>query len=351
MQTQYLQNSKLTPYQSSDLPHNIMYMNPSSSSSAASLPDLLPANSLAAHSYVEVQPVDNREEMLFMAPSSGNPVIMQPMDRQLDVAASFSGNNAVMVDPQSFAKNLIHVQNADLNNPQHQGLSLSLGNHVPSSVQMPSYHNPYTNSGMTSMLTAQVDHPDEHGSQSSDLKKAEYFSFDLTRRSNSSIKNGSLYDPQPSISPKEINSDSRLHDGTTVVGGMVYSSKYVKAVQELLDEVVNVHQDLKQQGKHRDFQSFVHDVSEETKLKSSCHQSGLPSVSSDELSPTERNELHNKMNKLLSMVDEVRQKNISLVINCCRNMIVCSFFTFFVVFSNNLLKHLFHDMLIYYIGG
>lgn len=307
MQTQYLQNSKLTPYQSSDLSHNIMYMNPSSSA-AASLPDLLPANSLAAHSYVEAQPVDNREEMLFMAPSSGNHVIMQPMDRHLDVAASFSGSNAVMVDPQSFAKNLIHVQNADLNNLQHQGLSLSLGNHVPSSIQMPSYHNPYTNLGMTSMLTAQVDHPDEHGSQSSDLRKAEYFSFDSTRRSNSSIKNSSLYDPQSSISPKEINSDSRLHDGTTVVGGMVYSSKYVKAVQELLDEVVNVHQDLKQQEKHCDFQSFVHDVPEETKLKSSCHQSRMPAVSSDELSPTERNELHNKMTKLLSMLDEVDRR-------------------------------------------
>lgn len=322
VQTQYLQNSKLTPYQSSDLPHNIMYMNPSSSA-AASLPELLPANSLAAHSYVEAHPVDNREEMLFMAPSSGNPVIMQPMDRQLDVAASFSGSNAVMVDPQSFAKNLIHVQNVDLN--QHQGLSLSLGNHVPSSsVQMPSYHNPYTNSGITSMLTAHVDHPDEHGSQSSDLKKAEYFSFDLTRGSNSSIKNGSLYDPQPSISPKEINSDSRLHDGAIIVGGMVYSSKYVKAVQELLDEVVNVHQDAKQQGKHRGFHSFVHDVSEETKLKSSC-QSGMPAVSSDELSPTERNELHNKMTKLLSMLDEVRHRNLSLVIVylfCCdKNML------------------------------
>lgn len=311
MQTQYLQNSKLTPYQSSDLPHNIMYMNPSSTVAAASLPELLPANSLAAHNYVEAQSVDNREEMLFMAPS-GNPVIMQPMDRQLDVAASFSGSNAVMVDPQSFAKNLIQVQNADLN-LQHQGLSLSLGNHVPSSVQMPSYHNPYTNSGITSLLTAQVDHPDEHGSQSSELKKAEYFSFDLTRPSNSSVKNGSLYDPQPSISPKAVNSDSRLHDGT-VVGGMVYGSKYVKAVQELLDEVVNVHEDLKQQEKHRDFQSFVHDISEETKLRSSC-QSGMPSdpqkslaVSIDELSPTERNELHNKMTKLLSMLDEVDRR-------------------------------------------
>lgn len=308
MQTQYLLNSKLTPYQSSDLPHDMMYMN-APSSAAASHPQLFPASSLPGHIYIEAQSVDSREEMLFMAPS-GSPMIMQPMDRQLDIASSFSDSNAAMMDPQAFAKNLLHVQNADLN-LQPQGLSLSLGNQVH---QLPSYHNPYTNSGVSSLMNPQVEHSDEHGSQSGELRKVEYLSFDLAGRSNDNIKIGSLNNPQPSITPKAINSDSKLHEGT-VVGGMLHNSKYLQEVQELLDEVVNVHQDLKQQEKHHEFQPFGHDASEEIKLKSNC-QSGMSSdpqksvgISSDDLSPAERNDLQNKMTKLLSMLNEVRQKS------------------------------------------
>ncbi|KAL3514684.1 hypothetical protein ACH5RR_027401 [Cinchona calisaya] len=298
LQTQYLLNS-------SDLPENMMYQNPPSTASSHS--QLISGTSLQAHDFVEAQSVVSRQEMLFIAPH-GNTVIMQPINEQLHFAPNFSDSNAVVVDTQVFSKKLFHLQNAD-QTLQHQGLSLSLGNQVQSSVDAPSYQSPYTNSGFSSLLSSHVEHSADHFSESSELKTAEYLSFDLSGRININSRVGEVYDPQSSLRPKAMNSDPKLHE-ETVVSGVIYNSKFLKAAQELLDEVVNVRQALKHSDKRHDFHSSGYGVSEEVKLKSEC-QSGIPSragMSPDELSPAERNDLQNKMKKLLSMLDEVDRR-------------------------------------------
>lgn len=303
LQTQYLLNPKLNSYQSSDLPE-IIYPNPPSTASSRS--ELISGASLQAHNFVGAQSVESREEMLFIAPH-GNPVMMQPINEHLNFAPNFSDSNAVVVD-QIFTKKLLHLQNAD-QNLQHQGLSLSLGSQVASSVEMPSYQNPYSNSGLSSLLSSHVEHPADHFSESSELKTAEYLSFDLAGRVNNSSKVGVVYEPQSSFSSRAINSDPKLHE-ETVVSGAIYNSKYLKAAKELLDEVANVHQALNRSEKCNEFQSSGLGVTEETKLKAEL-QSGIPSktgISSDELSPAERNDLQNKLTKLFSILDEVDRR-------------------------------------------
>lgn len=74
----------------------------------------------------------------------------------------------------------------------------------------------------------------------------------------------------------------------------ISNSKYLKAVQELLNEVINVQQALRQP----DF-----DKNMSSQLKSSESNESVNNLS--KISPTERQELQNKKTKLLSMLDEV----------------------------------------------
>ncbi|CAI9116815.1 OLC1v1018075C1 [Oldenlandia corymbosa var. corymbosa] len=271
LQTQFLLNSKLNTYhQSSDLPENMMYLN------STSLP--------AAHDCVESQSSESKEEMLFIAPH-GNTVMMQPIVHNF--APNYSDSNAVVVDQQDFTRKLLHYQNGD-QNLQHQGLSLSLGNQV---AEMPSYQNQYS-----FLSSHHVEHTADDIPQSSELRTAEYFSFDLAGPANNSSKVGAVYGHQSSsIYPKEMTRDLKMHE-ETVISGAIYNSKYLKAAQELLDEVVNLHQALKPLDKNHDINSTGNVASEETKSKP------------DELSPAEKNELQNKLTKLLSMLDEVDRK-------------------------------------------
>lgn len=79
---------------------------------------------------------------------------------------------------------------------------------------------------------------------------------------------------------------------TQVVSGF-HNSKYLKAAQELLDEAVNVKKALKQ------FQPEGDKIEEhrEKNLQESSMNPDLP--------PSERQELQNKLSKLLSILDEV----------------------------------------------
>ncbi|MBA0597072.1 BEL1-like homeodomain protein 7 [Gossypium raimondii] len=77
----------------------------------------------------------------------------------------------------------------------------------------------------------------------------------------------------------------------------ISNSKYLKVVQELLNEVINVQQALRQS----DFDKNV-----SSQLKSSESNESVNNLS--KISPTERQELQNKKTKLLSMLDEVDRR-------------------------------------------
>ncbi|KAL1802552.1 hypothetical protein ACET3Z_031199 [Daucus carota] len=92
----------------------------------------------------------------------------------------------------------------------------------------------------------------------------------------------------------------------------VPNSKYLKAAQQLLDEVVNVHKALKQHERKKD---RVGDCFEADRASidgtSASPAAGQDSTSNgpNELSASEKHELQNKMAKLLSMLDEVNKRH------------------------------------------
>uniref|UniRef100_A0A803NN69 Homeobox domain-containing protein n=1 Tax=Cannabis sativa TaxID=3483 RepID=A0A803NN69_CANSA len=88
--------------------------------------------------------------------------------------------------------------------------------------------------------------------------------------------------------------------------------KYLKAVQELLDEVVNVRKALNKNQNNHKFQGIGSDHGlKESDLKSNS-QSADPSEStansSCELSQTEQQDLQSKKSKLMSMLDDIDRK-------------------------------------------
>ncbi|KAG2303331.1 hypothetical protein Bca4012_062101 [Brassica carinata] len=80
----------------------------------------------------------------------------------------------------------------------------------------------------------------------------------------------------------------------------VLRSRYLKPAQSLLDEVVSVKKELNQMRKKKKGEDF-NNVSKDT-------EEGGELTNSIELSTTERQELQNKKNKLLTMVDEVDKR-------------------------------------------
>ncbi|XP_031119104.1 BEL1-like homeodomain protein 3 [Ipomoea triloba] len=298
-----LPNEKHSSYQSSGLPDNLMYLN------HPPYPELSSGSSLPAHNYGEAQSIRTRDEMLFIPPTS-DPASMQPIGRVPNIGSSFSDVNSTTVEPHTYSSKPFDAQSVE-QSLQYQGLSLSLAMQVPGSVQVPGYHDQYTNSGFSPLMSAHVMHSDQGSHDNNENKSGEYLSFDLAGAQNN-VKIGGLGNLDRSMSLREMNFNPQIHD-VPAVAGSIYNSKYLKATQELLDEVVNVHTALKQSDKPHNLHSFGQD--EEADMKSSCSGTGMSSdghkstnTSSGELSAAERHDLESKMTKLFSMLDEVDRR-------------------------------------------
>lgn len=107
--------------------------------------------------------------------------------------------------------------------------------------------------------------------------------------------------------------------GMSSIARNIPNSKYLKAAQELLDEVVNVRKALKQpdpsknEGTHENPLKSPKESDRGSKNDTtlptgggSSHPQDSTSNSTCELSHAERQDLQNKLTKLLSMLDEVR---------------------------------------------
>ncbi|CBI38029.3 unnamed protein product, partial [Vitis vinifera] len=231
------------------LPTNMMYM--SYPSSSGSYSDTLAGNAQQHnHNCIEI-------------PSVAASDSTQP---QHEILSSLSGSHIVEHDFSAWrdGKNEMLVMNSLggpaslLHTGQHlqaQGLSLSLGTQIPSGIQIPSiqYRNP--NQGFTSFLS-----------------------------------------PTSSVSG-EVDPSSY---GMSSIARTIPHSKYLKAAQQLLDEVVNVRKALKQPDSEKN--QNIHEL-----WKASNPQEPV-SNSSSELSPAERQDLQNKLTKLLAMLDEVDRR-------------------------------------------
>jgi len=110
------------------------------------------------------------------------------------------------------------------------------------------------------------------------------------------IKKESFYSPHPSMCLKEVPSDLPGYSNS------ILNSQYLRAAQELLDEIVSVRKALKQPGMEK--QENHRDIGLDGSKNSYEKSTQMSSAPNGELSSAERQNF-DKKTKLLSMLDEV----------------------------------------------
>ncbi|KAJ6825732.1 BEL1-like homeodomain protein 7 [Iris pallida] len=263
----YIRESGNT-YPESSVGGNMMYLNFSSSGpysemltggsqsqpNCVELPVISQESSMGGHAYNAWR--DDRNEMLFMQTNGGS------MDGEDDPV-----RNSVILNGQALS---LHQSN--FSNVQGQGLSLSLGTQIP----MPPFKY-----------------------QPSDISMLSSHQFS---------KNGESC--RDDISGNKLMLDNASPYGLPNPAGNISNSKYLRVSQQLLDEVVNVQKALKHKA------DGIQNLNTSTGCKDNDGASKSDGVSSNpqeaipssELSPSEKQELQNKVTKLLAMLDEVDRR-------------------------------------------
>jgi len=268
--------------------------------SSGSYADMLSGNPLLPHNYSET--VGGQNELKFMT-SMRNTMTVQPIDGH-----SNAGDSHSHLVPRTTQLGIVDSEPS----VQNQGLSLSLGSVMPSIASVPTFPYQYPGAGFSSLMTASVPNlkgtsslKDDEASLQRELRNAECMAS--LASSGFHKREGLLYNPQhPSMCLSEGQSDG--------FSSTALNSQYLKAAQELLDEIVNVRKTLKQNGleKQKSFRDIGLDGSKDSDGKStsqsgpisSCPNSSAANASC-ELSPAERQNLLDKKTKLLTMLDEV----------------------------------------------
>ncbi|XP_043709210.1 BEL1-like homeodomain protein 6 [Telopea speciosissima] len=271
---------------------------------------------------------DGRNEMMFMRPAGGS-AGLQSLGGQLNSTTDDMVQGSVAEDPHIGLQTLGILHGGQ--NLQGQGLSLSLSTQIPSTISVPPFQYRNSNPGFSSLLSSHLSVSRDGGSgtsscrdgessQSKQPRDVEYLQSSFLGGNRDSIRGEALINFQCSVGPKLMHSDPSPY-GLTGLASTIPSSKYLKAAQQLLEEVVNVRKALKQSefDKHQTFHGFGLKGPKETEVESN-DASQLPSTSgisskpqesgtnSVEHSPAERQDMQNKVTKLLSMLDEVDRR-------------------------------------------
>ncbi|RDX94375.1 BEL1-like homeodomain protein 7, partial [Mucuna pruriens] len=286
-------------------------MYPNQAFSSGSYAEMLSGNPLLPHNYSES--VGGQNELKFMT-SMGDTVTMQPIGGHSNASAAgdFANAGDSHVIPRTTQLGLVDSEQ----NVQNQGLSLSLGTVMPSIASVPTFPYQYPGTGFASLMTASVPNlkgtsslKDDEASLQRELRNAECMA---SLASGGFHKREGLYNQHPSMCLSEGQSD-----GSHGFSNGALNSQYLKAAQELLDEIVNVRKALKQTGleKQQSFRDIGLDGSKDSDGKSTSQSvqissgpNGSAANSSCELSPAERQNLLDKKTKLLSMLDEVDKR-------------------------------------------
>ncbi|XP_076956706.1 BEL1-like homeodomain protein 3 [Bidens hawaiensis] len=171
-------------------------------------------------------------------------------------------------------QNLVRVES-------HQELSLSLGMQVTSSMDMQPFQYNY--------LNPHIQGSSDHGSRSDKLENVDFLSFDRPM-DNVQCSVSGTYQIPTGIVPR------------------IYNSRYLKPAQELLEEVANIHEAMRQlkMNKRKNLNKSDGNYSR-VELQSAPLESATSS-SADQLSASEKNELQYKITKLFSLLDEVDRR-------------------------------------------
>ncbi|KAG0481985.1 hypothetical protein HPP92_010069 [Vanilla planifolia] len=173
----------------------------------------------------------------------------------------------------------LSLQQSKISSVQGQGLSLSLGTHIP----VPSFK--YQPAGSDASVLSSL---------------------------QSVPGNGETY--RDEISRSRISSAGVSAYGLTNITSTIPNSKYLEAAQQLLDEVVNVQMALKQKLDNcRSLNtSGIPACKDKDGLSNSngnpSNQQESTANGSNDLSPSERQDLHNKVTNLLAMLDEIDRR-------------------------------------------
>lgn len=194
---------------------------------------------------------------------------------------------------------------------QGQGLSLTLSTHVPPGFQMSSFQCRTPDQGFSSFLSSSQD-TGRNGSLGNNIDVG---SPNKQSRIPEYVPTG-----YPGANVDQMTADASQYG---ISGGSITraipNSKYLKAAQQLLDEVVNVKKALKEQQQCKNNRS-VKDSSKSAEGGTKSGASEPPGTGSSsnleesspnspaELSAAEKQELQNKMTKLLAMLDEVDRR-------------------------------------------
>ncbi|KAK8510055.1 hypothetical protein V6N12_035378 [Hibiscus sabdariffa] len=270
---------------SSDPDNSTTY--PNQASSMGEFSEMLSGTSLSIQNCVQIPTMDGRNEMSFIPPSSD---ALQSVDGQLNITTSNSICNPV----------------AGNQNSQSQGLSLSLSSQMPSDVSLPSLQ--YTYQAYSSFFSghlpfsgkARIPCTGDESKISKELKTSNDLQCGYHGDNNDAFEANALSNLQGSINHKQMCSE--IYQFQPGFASTNLNSKYLKVAQELLNEVINVQQALKQPHLDKNASS---------QPKSSNGMSSEPSKSintSSELSTAERQDLQNKKTKLFSMLDEVDRR-------------------------------------------
>ncbi|XVE48998.1 hypothetical protein DITRI_Ditri01bG0046400 [Diplodiscus trichospermus] len=287
----YLRETMTGSYpEASVFPNNtMMYMN------SGSYSDAFAGNSQQQNNCIEIHAVeasDSASQQQEILSNLGGSRVGEH-----DFGAWRDGRNEILVmHPMGGTDSIIHSGQT----LQGQGLSLSLGTQIPSGIQMPS--NPFRSptSGFASFLSPNPSLTGEGGSKNSSSRDEQ-------------SRNAGYLPPGFSGYNQDSNKGDLSAYGMSSIARTVPNSKYLKAVQQLLDEVVNVRKALKQPDGEKN------QSTRDNQMKSSKEDDGgsknVPSNqqessnnSPNELSHAEKQELQSKLTKLLSMLDEVDRR-------------------------------------------
>ncbi|KAL9229166.1 hypothetical protein vseg_004662 [Gypsophila vaccaria] len=301
----YSQEQKFASYPESNLLHGnmMMYMNPTTSNG----------------NFSEISSMNPNNEMMFIPPTS-DPMSMQQISCPLNSGTVKNVDKFIPEELQLGSRNHLGMMEGE---QTFQGLSLSLSTQMSTAISTP-FQYQYSNPGMSSVLSPRLPLPGENSVRQMSFKidetsptkvgrNSDYVPYDIHEDGSNTIRFGMQNNnPQFLMNQKGMNFN-QYHSEQAGVASALLKSKYLKAAQQLLDEVVNVRDAIKRHESGKDQMSSKNDEGSKgtrggSQPPSEANESDVGSSSVQELSSAEKQELQNKLDKLLSMLDEVDRK-------------------------------------------
>ncbi|KAL8166088.1 hypothetical protein V2J09_007587, partial [Rumex salicifolius] len=298
LSTPYIQDQKFVSYSESPIIHGnmMMYLNPSSS--AGSFSEIAPGTSMSAHNCVDIQNMTGRNEVMFIPPN---------INGQLNTTGD-TMTHSVAQELQLSSRNQLNIIDGEQN---LHGLSLSLSTQMSGALPPPPFQHQFSDVGHAPVLSTHMPLPGkiDESSQGKDMRNSGYGQFDLHGSAQDSVGFGAPNNLQYSVNPKTVGYNAYQFEQAGFAN-IILKSKYLKPAQQLLDEVVHVQEALK---RHESGKDQIMNKADEESMDSK--EKNVPALDADgsttasqEISATERQELQNKLDKLLAMLDEVDRR-------------------------------------------